>query len=141
MKINLHTKIQDLDRTQLRKLNQFMIAWCEHYFGARNVRGSPVRVRHVDPEDPDDWDNQYYGWYNRDTHCIYINVYRSKHIKQYMKTFLHEYTHSLQPVRTRYDNYSKVFGYADNPHEVHARANEMYYRYAWKTFKQLYPEL
>ena len=136
--MNLYTRINSMDRKQQRELVDFMKAWCSRYFGENRRPGRSLRIQLLDPGDDDDeWDNQYYGWYDQKSHRIVINTHRSYHIKQFLKTFLHEYTHSTQPVKTRYHNYSKVFGYTDNPHEVHARANEIYYKHAWKMYKAI----
>ena len=136
--MKLYTPIAELSRKERRDLIDFMRAWCEHYFGSNRRHAKPLSIRCVDPGDDDDeWDNMYYGWYDQVANRIVINTHRSRHIKQFLKTFLHEYTHSLQPVKSRYNNYSKVFGYHDNPHEVHARANEIYYRHAFDMFKRI----
>jgi hypothetical protein len=107
------------------------------YFGENRRHANALTVRVVAPEDEDDFDNNLYGWYLQESHRIYINLNNCRTVKQFIKTFVHEYTHSIQPVKTRYRQYSKVFGYMDNPYEVHARANEIYYEHIWKCYKTI----
>ena len=135
--MNLNTRIKDLTLKERRSLTNFAKAWCMHYFGENGRVGKPLSVRVVAPEDEDDFDNNLYGWYLHTQHRIYININTSKQVKQFLKTFVHEYTHSIQPVKTHYRRYAKVFGYRDNPHEVHARANEIYYEHIWKCYKAI----
>ena len=135
--MNLNTRMKDLTLKERRSLTNFAKAWCMHYFGENGRVGKPLSVRIVAPEDEDDFDNNLYGWYLHKQHRIYININTSKQVKQFLKTFVHEYTHSIQPVRTRYRRYAKVFGYQDNPYEVHARANEIYYEHIWKCYKAI----
>jgi hypothetical protein len=135
--MNLNTRIVNLTNKERRSLTDFAKAWCMHYFGENRRHPNALSVRIVAPEDPDDFDNNLYGWYKQETHRIYININTSKGVKQFLKTFVHEYTHSIQPVKTRYRQYSKVFGYTDNPYEVHARANEIYYKHIWECYKKI----
>lgn len=137
MKMNLYTRVADLPTDQRRELIQFLKVWCEQAFGSREQDGKAVSVRCLDPWDEDDWNNWFYGWYDRTNHRIFINIYRSRHIKQFIKTFLHEYTHSTQQVAAVYDRLNSVFGYEWNPMEIHARANEVYYKHAWNKYLEL----
>lgn len=137
MKMNLYTPMIDLSAADRRELVQFLKEWCDQAFGKRYVNGKAVSVHCIDPWDPDDWNNFFFGWYDRVHHRIYINIYRSRHIKQFIKTFLHEYTHSVQTVNLMYDRLNSVFGYEWNPMEIHARANEVYYKHAWNKYLEL----
>jgi hypothetical protein len=134
MKLSLHTPLAKLSVAQRNDLVRFAKMWCVACFGEkRHVDKLSVRV--VWPDD-DDFDGMYYGWYHHENNRIMINASRSYHIKQFLKTFLHEYTHSLQPVKTRYASYNRLFGYEFNPHEVAARANEVYYKHVWHAYKK-----
>jgi hypothetical protein len=135
--MNLRTNTRLLTLKERRSLINFCKAWCMLYFGENRRHANALTVRVVDPEDEDDFDNNLYGWYLQESHRIYININTCKTVKQFIKTFVHEYTHSIQPVKTRYRQYSKVFGYMDNPYEVHARANEIYYKHIWECYKKI----
>lgn len=134
MKLSLHTPIRELSIAQRNELIRFAKKWCVACFGKKH-RSNNLSVRCIWPDD-DDLDDVYYGWYIHNTNRIVINTNRSQHIKQFLKTFLHEYTHSLQPVRSRYASYNRLFGYKFNPHEVAARANEVYYKHVWYAYKK-----
>ena len=134
MNKSLNTPIMDLTYAERRDLIQFAKKWCAACFGVNNRHSKPLSVRCIEP-DEDDFDNVYYGWYDQVANRIYINLNHSRRIKQFIKTFLHEYTHSMQPVKSRYALYNRAFGYQNNPHEVAARANEVFYKHVWHAFK------
>jgi|DEB19_MinimDraft_3_1074340.scaffolds.fasta_scaffold165849_1 hypothetical protein len=137
MKKSLYTPIMSLSNSERQDLIRFAKKWCAACFGVNRRHGKDLSVRCISP-DEDDFDDMYYGWYDHTKNRMFLNVNagRSYHIKQFLKTFLHEYTHSLQPVKTRYASYSRLFGYHDNPQEVAARANEIFYRHVWYAYKK-----
>lgn len=136
--MNLATKIETLEPKEVRALIRYAKAWCEDHLGRSRVkRQLRIKVHNLTDDDGlDDWLTFYYnGWYDNDTHTINININRSRRVKEFLKTFVHEYTHTIQPVRTHYARASKKLGYFDNPYEVHARANEIYYKHIWEGYK------
>jgi hypothetical protein len=62
-------------------------------------------------------------------YCPYdktINLYHDKikNIGEFTSTFIHEYTHSLQPIKSKYYKLLKKHGYDKHPHEIESRRNE-----------------
>jgi hypothetical protein len=138
MNMNLNTRIEDLEPKEVRRLIRHAKAWCEGHLGISRIK-KPLRIRVLnltDPDDLEDWLTFYYnGWYDNNKHTINININRSRRVKEFLKTLIHEYTHTIQPVRTHYAKASAKLGYFDNPYEVHARANEIYYKHVWESYK------
>jgi hypothetical protein len=65
-----------------------------------------------------------YGEYcpNNNTITLYKNEFKT--LGQFTSTFIHEYTHSLQPIKTKYYKLLVQYGYDDHPHEIEASNNE-----------------
>ncbi len=66
-----------------------------------------------------------FGCYDAFINEITIYTKNSNTIEEFISTFIHEYTHYLQPIRTKYYKLYKQFGYDNHPHEIHARDNEI----------------
>ena len=65
-----------------------------------------------------------YGYYCPINNHIHVSVGECKTLGRLTSTFIHEYTHYLQPVRTKYLKSLKEHGYWDCPFEVEARTME-----------------
>jgi hypothetical protein len=79
-----------------------------------------------------------YGEYCVVDNIISINLERNVYIRCLIKTIIHEYTHYLQPIKTKYQKLAKKHGYYDNPLEVEARYNEInLYRNCFTDIKKI----
>jgi hypothetical protein len=66
----------------------------------------------------------FYGFYCPAINHIRVSVGECTTVGRLTSTFIHEYTHYLQPVLTKYSSADEKFGYWDNPFEVEARMME-----------------
>jgi hypothetical protein len=75
--------------------------------------------------------NQYepktYGAFDAEINELILYYNNVKSLKVLITTIIHEYQHSLQPIKTKYEVYSKKYGYWKNPLEVEARNAEKKY--------------
>lgn len=65
-----------------------------------------------------------YAQYNPDDNIITIYIKNVKNLGQLTSAYIHEYTHYLQPCKTKYRKLLKEFGYDSHPFEIEARQNE-----------------
>ena len=47
-----------------------------------------------------------------------------KTLGMFTSTYIHEYTHYLQPCKTKYNKLLSIHGYSNHPFEIEARGNE-----------------
>jgi hypothetical protein len=66
----------------------------------------------------------FYGFYCPTFNHIHLSVGECKTVGKLTSTFIHEYTHHLQPVITKYSSANRKFGYWNNPYEIEARMME-----------------
>jgi hypothetical protein len=135
--MNGATEIASLKPSQLKHLKDYALAWCNTYFGKR-AHEYAIDVKHIRPRaySPDAFT---LGYYDEDENLIYINTKQADHIREYLRTLLHEYTHSRQPIKRLYARTDTRFGYARNPLEVAARAMERYWRDVLRDYLKQYP--
>ena len=115
------TRIDELERKQIRSLAKKALQYCECQLGKRSRRPIPKLVLNwKNPEK--DW-GEYYDHSNE----IHIYPHRMKKLGQVASTVIHEYTHYLQPRGNVYENLLRRWGYADHPHEIEARLNDIYW--------------
>lgn len=65
------------------------------------------------------------GEYDAEDNHIYIYWRNCDSVADLVTTCIHEWTHQLQPILTKYKKYED--DYANNPYEVEARYNETLY--------------
>lgn len=68
-----------------------------------------------------------------------ITIYRNNinNVRDLIRVFVHEYTHSLQPIKTKYYKLLDKYGYVDHPFEIEANNNgDMYYNQLWLAYKK-----
>ena len=135
--MNGNTQIADLKASQLQHIKNYTLAWCNTYFGKR-AHEYAIDVKHIRPRT---WSPDAFtlGYYDEDENLIYINTKQATHISEYLKTLLHEYTHSRQPIKRLYARTDTRFGYQRNPLEVAARAMERYWRDVLKDYLKAHP--
>ena len=134
--MKLLTKIVDMSFSDTTGLALGVIDWCEKNIGVNKKRHRP-RLTLLGGI-IDDMPNTTYGEYDVDNNLISINFERNVYVRSLIKTIIHEYTHYLQPVKTKYWKLEKKYGYHDNPLEVEARFNEnTKYKDCFKTLKKI----
>ena len=121
MKLNKSYPINKLSDKQLEKLTALCHIACITEMGI-NRRKKKFLTLSVE----DTSGRNTYGEYDPIINEIKIFVDNSNTIFEFISTFIHEYTHYLQPIRTKYYKLLDEFGYEKHPHEIQARNNENY---------------
>jgi hypothetical protein len=134
--MKLLTKTEDLTFSQSTSIAISVIDWCEKNIGV-NWRYPRPRITLLGGI-ADDMAKTSYGEYDVEYNIISINLERNVYVRCLIKTVIHEYTHYLQPIRTKYHKLAKKHGYYDNPLEVEARYNEInLYRNCFTDIKKI----
>ena len=112
------TPTSTLTKKQLKKVLQFCANWCYENMGVNNRKRTDLTYSFGKDGDG------FYGFYCPINNHIRICTNECKTVGRLTSTFIHEYTHYLQPVRTKYLTSLMEHGYWDNPFEVEARMVE-----------------
>lgn len=130
--MKLSTPISELTTYELRKLIEYGVEYCKRNLGENKRHKSPISASLRNQVQ-----DEYYGEYL--PVCNTIVLYRKslKDVKGLIHTLIHEYTHSLQPIKTKYHKILNEVGYSDHPHEIEANKNgDQHYRGLWFSFKR-----
>jgi hypothetical protein len=112
------TPTSTLTKKQIKKVLQFCAEWCYENMGVNNRKRSDLTYSFGKEEDG------FYGFYCPINNHIHVSLGECTTVGRLTSTFIHEYTHYLQPVRTKYIPALITHGYWDNPFEVEARMVE-----------------
>lgn len=118
--IELNTPIQRLGREPTVRIANMALRWCRREFGInRRKKYDPIWYIQKGYEDGtcgqyDDTDNE-----------VYIFWDQIKDVNELIGTCIHEWTHQLQPITTKYYKYPG--SYSRNPYERQARYREKKY--------------
>jgi hypothetical protein len=112
------TPTSTLSKKQVKKVLQFCANWCYENMGVNNRKRSDLTYSFGKDGDG------FYGFYCPINNHIRVSLNECKTVGRLTSTFIHEYTHYLQPVRTKYIPALVIHGYWNNPFEVEARMVE-----------------
>jgi len=112
------TPTQDLTKKQVKKVLQFCAEWCYEHMGANNRKRTGLTYSYGKDKDG------FYGFYCPIANHIHVSTDECTTVGRLTSTFIHEYTHYLQPIRTKYASANDKHGYWNNPYEVEARMME-----------------
>lgn len=127
-KTYITTRTQKLGRTESVRIANLALRWCRKTLGTnKRKRFEPVwsvlNESHADPFCQGEYDAQ-------DNH-IFIYWKNCHAVADIISTCIHEWTHQLQPILTRYGEYYDDYvgnpNYMNNPYEIEARNNEALY--------------
>ena len=128
MKTYLKTPTSDLSTSQIRRVVEQTIMWCQENIGTKSY-GVDFSVRtQRNKTSPN------YGCYDNARRTITIFKNHTPNVKMIVRTVLHEYTHYLQNLRWYHNVLSKV-GYDKHPQELEACGMEKLYSNCWKDIK------
>ena len=129
-------KIDKLTSRQQKKIVRLTIKWCKGFFGVNNRRGNELSI-YTGPQSKLQVKKygKFYGCYDCEINRLNIYPENNPTIKSLIQTVIHEYTHYMQPIRSKYYKLDEQYGYQNNPFEVVARVNEKLYKNCWKTFR------
>lgn len=103
---------------ELRDVCEFGLGFCEKELGVNNRHKTPLRysIRYKGK-------NKYMGEYCPEDNKIILYRYNLINLDKFIKIFIHEYTHYLQPIKTKYHKMLDEYGYDKHPHEIEADEN------------------
>lgn len=127
--IGLRTKSNELTMDVQYKIVLKTVDWAKNFFTPPHTKKKNTFVITVGYTE-----KMVYGEYEARNNWLYINLAVCKTIKDIVTTTIHEYTHFCQDLK-HYGKYTKQVGYDDNPLEVEARENELYYMNCWRSIK------
>lgn len=111
------TPTSTLTKKQLKKIVKRSMAWCKSNFGENKRK--QYKISHMVGNFPFLEDS--YGCYDQFDNVVIVNLSNCPTVGRVTATVIHEYVHSLQPIRTQYAKSIAEYGYWDCPFEVEAR--------------------
>lgn len=128
-RIYLKTTSEELGRGGMLRIANMVITWCKKNLGV-NQRKALYPIWGFSSEK---WDNLC-GDYDDIENEITIYYKNIDDVRELIATIIHEWTHQLQPCRTKYNKWKG--SYQKNPLEVEAYAAEaLYTSPCWKDIK------
>jgi len=128
-RIYLNTPISSLSRAEVVRIGRMALTWCRKMLGVNNRK--TLLIETIFSADVDD--TKVTGAYDDVQNLIFIYYKNCDNIREFIATILHEWQHSLQPLRSKYH---KVKGpYSRNPYEIEARRTEALYSAVWTDLK------
>ena len=127
--IELNTPIEQLGRAPTVRIANMAMRWCKRKFGVNNRKKyAPIWSIQKAPV-PD-----LCGEYDDGENEILIYWDGCDDVKELIATCIHEWTHQLQPITTKYYKYPG--SYSRNPYERQARYREKKYTpIFWSEYK------
>lgn len=118
--IYLSTPLKQLGREPTIRIANMALRWCKRELGVNNRKKyEPIwYVRKADWPD-------LCGEYDDEANEVLIYYDSIDTVRELLATCIHEWTHQLQPIRTKYFKYPGT--YSRNPYERQARYNEKKY--------------
>jgi hypothetical protein len=107
-------------RTEKKLLSERVFRWCKKNMGINRRYKIPISLSVV----RNDYEPRTYGAFDPDKNQIILYHNKIRTLQKLVTTIIHEYQHSLQPVKTKYAVYSIFYGYWNNPLEKDARNAE-----------------
>jgi hypothetical protein len=121
MKIYLKTLIKDIGRRETGRIASMVFTWCKQNMGVNNRKGyKPMFYLSAMIDD-----GQICGDYDEIDNEICIYYKNLIDVRELVDTMIHEWTHQLQPCRTKYNKFKG--SYKKHPFEVEAYASEKIY--------------
>lgn len=116
------------ERKDVVRIGRMAETWCRHNMGQNNKKQLGILVSYWKG-----WDTDM-GEYDPQDHAIFIYYNNIDTVKELLQTIIHEWTHSLQPLTSKWKEYNDV-AYSRNPYEREAYASEKLYKDMWAVIK------
>lgn len=129
------TPLSELTKNEIKKVIDFSVEYCVNNLGFNNRKRKQLEIHYCDT-------NPYFflevfGEYDAVNNMMYLYGDTCNTVGKLCSTVIHEYTHFLQPVLTKYKSANDEYGYLDNPFEVEARENQnKYNRYLLREMRE-----
>jgi hypothetical protein len=116
--VTLKSKIHKIGRAEAYRIASMALRWCRRKLGInKRKRTEPVWYIHKGYAHEN-------GEYDASDNEIFIYWNNCDDVHEMIATCIHEWTHQLQPILTRYNDYPD---YRTNPYEIEAKGNEALY--------------
>lgn len=127
--IRLNTKLKNLERGPTIRIATLALRWCRDTLGVNNRKKyKPAWTINKG------YDADIVGEYDDEQNEVFIYYGGIDDVKELIQTCIHEWTHQLQPITTKYYKYPG--SYSRNPYERQARYNELkHYKPCWDHIK------
>lgn len=127
--IFLKTPIPKLGRAPAVRIANMTLNWCKKNLGVnKRKKYEPVWSIRKGEEN-------ICGEYDHEENEVLVYWDQCDDVRELISTCIHEWTHQLQPIRTKYFKYPG--SYSRNPYERQAKRNETKYTpIVWKEIKQ-----
>lgn len=116
------TPVSSLSKREMNKIVKLTMEYCETNLGVNSRKELPTVVLAKNPHD-----SVYYGEYCPTYNEIRVFVDEIATLGSVTATLIHEYTHYLQPIASKYYKMLAQYGYQNHPFEIEARNNEKIY--------------
>jgi hypothetical protein len=126
MKWKLSSAVKD--RKDVVRIGRMAETWCRKHMGENNKKQLGILVSYWKG-----WDTDM-GEYDPSDHAIFIYYNNIDNVKELLQTIIHEWTHSLQPLTSKWKEYNDI-AYSRNPYERQAYASEVLYKELWNVIK------
>lgn len=127
--VYLKTRLDSLERGPTITIANHALRWCRDNMGVNNRKKYLPSWNITKGYDPD-----LVGEYDHEMNEVLIYYGAIDDVKELLQTCIHEWTHQLQPITTKYFKYPG--SYSRNPYERQARYNEQkYYKQCWNSIK------
>jgi hypothetical protein len=128
MKWNLNSALNE--RKDVVRIGKMAETWCRNNMGLNNKKQLQIIVCYWQSFEGD----TDMGEYDPSEHAIYIYYNNIDNVKELLQTVIHEWTHSLQPLTSKWREYNDI-AYSRNPFEREAYKSEKLYSDLWKSIK------
>jgi hypothetical protein len=118
------TRISTLSNNELKQLVKFVRSYCEMTFGINKRKRKKLNVKLFQRAEES---KKICGWYCPFENEITMFIKSNKTVSEFCHTFIHEYTHYMQPCRTKYHKLLQEYGYDKHPFEIQAYSTEKHY--------------
>lgn len=118
------------DRNDVVRIGRMAETWCRNNMGSNNKKKYQLETYYFKSYEGD----TDMGEYDPQEHAIYIYYNNIDNVKELLQTIIHEWTHSLQPLTSKWREYNGTV-YSRNPFERAAYKSEALYSELWKSIK------
>lgn len=130
-KITETTSIKRMSLSKRKKLTDFLMDFCK-----KNIGVNPYKRDKAIYSISNEKRNDVYG-FCLNGFLIVVYAHMNPEVKEFVKTFIHEYTHTTQPILSQYSKLYRKYGYDNHPHEIEAcYYEELLYKKAIKEFNE-----
>jgi hypothetical protein len=118
------------ERKDVVRIGKMAETWCRNHMGLNNKKQLQIVVCYWKSFEGD----TDMGEYDPQDHSIHIYYNNIANVKELLQTVIHEWTHSLQPLTSKWREYNDI-AYSRNPYEREAYKSEALYSQLWQSIK------